>query len=186
MALVRLKTTVSGCAVALACGVLLSACGEEPGIVEPAREGLAIEVGGIHYDVFLTRQLNLEITPDEAFYQGPPAEPGTTYYGVFLQACNLTSEEPVTTTNDFVVEDNLGEEFEPIRLPRDNPFAYHATDLGKDDCIPADGSVAQQGPTGGALLLFKFPIETTGHRPLILTIAPPPGGGEPRQVELDL
>ncbi len=186
MASARLKSTVSACAVALACGALFPACGPEPGIVEPAREGLAIEVGGINYDVFLTRQLNLAITPDKAFYQGPPAEPGSTYYGVFLQACNLSSDENVTSTNDFVVEDNQGNEFEPLELPDENPFAYQPTDLGKDDCIPEDGSVAQQGPTAGALLIFKFPIETTGHRPLNLTITPPPGGGESKQVELDL
>jgi len=186
MVLARLKSTVSGCAVALACGAALPGCGEEPGIVEPAREGLSIDVGEIAYDVFLTRQLNLAITPDEAFYQGPPPGPGRTFYGVFLQACNLTSDEPVTTTDDFVVEDIEGNEFEPIELPEDNPFAYRPTELGKDDCIPADGSVAQQSPTAASLLIFDFPIESTGQRPLNLTITPPPGGGEPKVIELDL
>ena len=45
----------------------------EPGVEEPAREGLAIHVGGIDYNVFITRELNLEITPDKAYYEGPPA-----------------------------------------------------------------------------------------------------------------
>ncbi len=186
MALARLKSTVSGCVAALACGAALSGCGAEPGIVEPAREGLAIDVGGIDYNVFLTRQLNLAITPDKAFYNGPPAEPGSTYYGVFLHACNLESDEPKTSTDDFVVEDNEGNEFEPIELPRDNPFAYQPTELAKDDCIPEDGSVAQQSPTAASLLIFEFPLETTGQRPLNLTITPPPGAGEPKEIELDL
>ena len=37
-----------------------AACGEadvEQGVEEPAREGLAVDMGGIDYNVFITRQL---------------------------------------------------------------------------------------------------------------------------------
>lgn len=185
MILARLKIALRRPVIAVACGAALAGCGEEPGVEEPAREGLAIEIGGIDYDVGTTRQLNLAITPDKAFYDGPPAKPGHALYGVFVEACNV-SEEPLTTTSDFVVEDNQGNEFEPIELPEDNPFAYQATELAPETCMPEDGSVAQQGPISASMVLFDFPIESTENRPLELTITPPAGGGESKTIELDL
>jgi len=185
MSFARLKTALRGPVIAVACAAALGGCGEEPGVDEPAREGLAIEIGGIDYDVGITRQLNLAITPDEAFYDGPPAKPGHALYGVFVEACNV-SEEPLTTTSDFLVEDNQGNEFEPIELPEDNPFAYQATQLAKDDCVPEQGSVAQLGPISASMVLFDFPLEATENRPLELIITPPAGGGEAKRIELDL
>ena len=162
---------------------------KEAGLEKPAREGLAIEVAGVTYNVFLTRQLNPEITPDQAYYNGKPPGKGKALYGVFLQACNA-SEGVVMSTDDFHVEDNQGNEFEPLELEEDNPFAYKARKLGKEDCIPADGSVAQVGPTAGSMLLFEFPLENTENRPLELDIRGPfdyaEGRRESRAVELDL
>ncbi|CAN5477543.1 hypothetical protein BH20ACT19_BH20ACT19_06510 [soil metagenome] len=186
MALARLKSIVTGCAIAVACGLAVAGCGEEPGLEEPAREGLAIDIGGIDYDVYITRQLNLAIPPDEAYYDGPPAEPGHALYGIFIEVCNNDSEEALTSTDDFVVEDNQGNEFEPIDLPEENPFAYQPRELVKEDCIPEEGSVAEQGPVSASMLLFDFPLENTENRPLELIISPPAGGGEPKRVELDL
>ncbi len=177
-----------GLALVLVMG-LLAACGDEPGVDEPAREGLAIDVAGIDYNVFITRQLNLDITPDKAYYRGPAARPGNALYGVFLQACNL-GDDARRTTNDFVVEDNQGNRFRPIPLEEDNSFAYKPERLGKGDCIPEDGSVAQQGPTAGSMLLFDFPLQNTENRPLELVIRGPfdPEGDERevKRVELDL
>jgi hypothetical protein len=178
--------TVAACAAALICGVALG-CGEhDPGVEEPAREGLAIDVGGVDYNVFITRELNLAITPDKDYYDGPPAPAGSALYGVFIKVCNPGSE-PVRTTSSFTVKDNQGTEFKPKPLPADNPFAYRPTELAKDACLPEDGSVAQLGPTAGAMLLFEFPLENTENRPLELEI----GGAldqdrEVKTVELDL
>jgi len=173
------------CAAAAALASVMVACGDEPGVDEPAREGLAIDIDGINYNVFITRQLNLGIPPDKAYYEGPPAKPGNTLYGVFLQACNISEDEDRTTiaVEDFVVEDNQGNEFEPIELPRRNAFAYHPRVLGKDDCIPEAGSVAQLGPTAGSMLLFQFPLQVTENRPLELIIR---RALDSKRVELDL
>ena len=188
MARSRLKSTLAGCAIALALGGVAAGCGEqEPGVDEPAREGLAIDVGGLEYNVFITRPLNTEIAPDEAYYDGPAPEAGNAFFGVFLEVCNPEdADDPLVTTGDLVVEDNQGNEFEPTELPEDNQFAYQSRELQPGDCLPADGSVAQQGPTGGTMLLFEFPLTATENRPLELTITPPAGGGEAKKVELDL
>ena len=189
MARNRLKSAVAGCLVASALGGAAAGCSSapEPGVDEPAREGLTIDVGGLEYTVLITRELNLEITPDKAFYSGPPAAKENAIFGVFLTVCNPEdAPDPLPAAVDFVVEDNQGNEFEPVELPEDNDWGYQTRKLAPGDCIPEDGSVAQQGPTGASMLLFDFPLTSTENRPLDLTITPPAGGGEPKVIELDL
>lgn len=180
--------TVATCAAALV--VALAGCGKsvEPGVDEPAREGLAIDVAGIDYNVFITRPLNLRITPDRAYYAGPGPAPGRELWGVFIQACNNKGGTRAAT-EDFVVEDNQGNEFEPIELPEDNEWGYHSRRLAKEDCIPEAGSVADLGPTKGSLLIFDFSLRTTENRPLELHINAfdaTKGERETKTVELDL
>lgn len=165
--------------VAFACLAVLalgaSACGdEEPGVDEPAREGLALELDGVDYNVFITRQLNPAIPPDDAYVEAPEPEPTDTLYGIFLQTCN-TSDEPQGTAEEFMIVDAQGNEFEPDELPLNNRFAYHPRELLPQECIPEAGSVAQLGPTAGSMLLFTLPLENTEYRPLELEIN---GGGD--------
>ena len=172
------------CLAALAGG--LTACGnkdEEQGVDEPAREGLAIEMGGVDYNVFITRQLNTKITPDKAYFDGPEAAKGETLYGVFIQVCNRSGETHPTAA-DFKIKDAQGNEFEPEELPEDNAFAYHAGDLEPDECIPEPGSVAQLGPTSGSMLLFRLPLQNTEYRPLELEVQGE--GDEHLTFELDI
>jgi hypothetical protein len=176
------RLTLLACLAALAVGA--AACGEdEPGVDEPAREGLALPLGGVDYNVFITRQLNPAIPPDNAYVEGPEPAPGETLYGIFLQACN-PSDEPLTTIDEFKVVDNQGNEFEPEELPENNRFAYHPRELDPKECIPEAGSVAQLGPTAGSMLLFKLPLQTTENRPLELEMR---GEGEEHLTfELDI
>ena len=176
------RLPIVACAVALAAPLGLVACGDdEQGIDEPAREGLAIELGGVDYTVFITRELNPDITPDNA-YVTTEAPPGEALYGVFLRACNV-SDDQREAASEFVVKDNQENTFEPESLPEDNQFAYNARALGPGECIPAAGSVAQLGPTAASMLLFEFPLENTENRPLELEIEL---NGEKRTFELDI
>ena len=149
---------------------------------EPAREGLALELEGVEYNVFITRQLNPDIQPDEAYTDDQP-EPGETIYGVFLQVCNPDGEA-AETADSFVIRDNQENEFEPDELPEDNQFAYSPRRLAAEECIPEAGSVAQLGPTSASMLQFTLPIEVTENRPLELEIEAP--GGETLTFELDI
>jgi hypothetical protein len=164
------------CLAALAAGP--AACGNsdvKKGIDEPAREGLALELEGVEYNVFITRQLNTKITPDKAYFDGPEAAKDETLYGVFIQVCNR-SEDVHQTAANFKIKDNQGNEFEPEELPEDNAFAYHPVELAPDECVPEAGSVAQLGPTSGSMLLFRLPLQNTEYRPLELEIEGPDGG----------
>jgi hypothetical protein len=177
------RLTLTACVLALATPFGLAACGEdEPGVDEPAREGLALELDGVDYNVFITRQLNPRVTPDMA-YVTEEAPAGETLYGVFIQACN-NSEEPRETVSEFVVHDNQENRFEPEELPEDNQFAYSPRTLEPEECIPEAGSVAQMGPTAGSMLLFQLPLENTENRPLELEMEGE--SGETLTFELDI
>jgi hypothetical protein len=163
-----------------------AACGnadEHPGVDEPAREGLALELDGVDYNVFITRQLNTKIPPDDAYFDGPEAAKDETLYGVFIQVCNH-SKDTQQTVDAFKITDNQGNEFEPETLPEDNQFAYHPGELLSKECIPESGSVAQLGPTAGTMLLFRLPLQNTEYRPLELEIAGQ--GDEHLTFELDI
>jgi hypothetical protein len=190
--MVRARQTAAACALAAAAVLGLTACGthtDDLGVHEAASEGLAIPIGGIDYNVFITRQLNPAIVPDNAFYRGPDPGKGQTLYGVFLQACN-NGKQPEDAAESFKVVDNQGNEFEPTQLPKDNAFAYQPRRLAPKECIPESGSVAQLGPTAAAMLLFKFPLEDTENRPLELEITSPLSPTrekrETKKIKLDL
>ncbi len=176
MALIRVPRMVAACAAALALAAGMSACGfDKPELgteEEPGREGLALELDGVDYNIFITRELNLRITPDKAYYKGPEAPPGNVLYGVFIKVCGAKKGERVASVpvRNFVVKDNQGNEYEPKELPADDAFAYHPRPLSHEECQPQDGSVAQQGPTAGTMLLYEFPLLKTENRPLEMEI----------------
>jgi hypothetical protein len=162
------RLALVACLLGIAVGA--AACGEdEPGVDEPAREGLALELDGIDYNVFITRQLNPEIPPDDTYYTGPEPPPDETLYGVFIQVCN-DSEEARQTTDSFKVVDNQGNEFEPEQVDAGEVIAYEARRLEPEECIPEAGSLAQLGPQAGSMLLFRLPLANTENRPLELEI----------------
>jgi hypothetical protein len=180
MLLRRKSATAAVCAVVLA---LLAGCGNrEPS--GPSIEGLTVTLEGVDYTVYITRELNLKVPPDQAYYHGPEAPPGQTLYGVFIQACNLKGK-PKRTAEAFKVTDNQGNVFEPTEVGGDNPFAYQPRTLAAKECIPQAGSVAQLGPTEASMLLFKLPLSNTENRPLELEIEAPTAP-EHKTIELDL
>jgi hypothetical protein len=166
----RRRVTVAACALGLLASAGLTACeSSQVKAREGAeREGLSFRVGSVDYNVFITRELNLRIQEDKAYYQGPQPRKDELLYGVFLQACNKTGQ-PQQTADTFFITDNQGKRFDPTELPKTNAFAYQPLTLKPGTCIPETGSVAQLGPTAGAMLLFKLPLQnfnaTTSGRP---------------------
>lgn len=183
----RLRSPRSAIFACAAAALIAAGCGEEKD--EPKREGLGAEVAGVKYTVFITRQINQHLASDRGFYRGPEPRPGFAYYGVFLKVCNEGEEfrRPIEY-HDFHVKDSQGNEFEPIELEGDNVFAYRARRLSKHACVPEAGTAAATGPTGGALMLFEFPVQTLENRPLELEIEDTGDDGEREMeaIELDL
>lgn len=166
-----LPTRAAALLLVVAAVAALAGCGVEHTEGEPRREGLALPLDGVAYEVLLTRQINPHDVEDMGYLREEiePPPPGQTFYGVFVQACNIT-EEPQRTASSFRMVDTTGAEFEPVELDVTNPFAYHPTELEPTDCFPPEGSLAQTGPASAALLLFQVPIDATENRPLELVI----------------
>jgi hypothetical protein len=170
----RRRATAALIALALLSVLGLSAC--ESGAVKvrdgAEREGKAFPVGGVDYNVFITRELNPHIVEDNAYYKGPEPPKDQLLYGIFVQACNNTKQTQQTASK-FMITDNQGNVFQPTPLPKNNPFAYQPAKLKTGECEPESGSVAQLGPTAGSMLLFKLPLQNTENRPLELHIQSP-------------
>jgi hypothetical protein len=163
--------------IAALAALTLTACGKSSNKSgETVREGLSTPLGGLRYTVFLTRMLNVANVEDHGYVpaiKDPPPKQG--WYGVFLEACNRSNKEAVASES-FYITDTQGNRFEPIPLPQDNPYAYHGGVVPAENCEPRRGSLAQQGPTSGSLLLFRLPLAATENRPLELHIE---GGFDP-------
>ncbi len=171
----RVRRTLTASLVALLLGT--AACGgvagEDRAFIpgDAAREGIAAELEGIDYEVFVTRQLNTFDPEDEQYYRGPPAPPGSAYFGVFLRACALEDLERTATTSTAIkIVDTRGQEYRPLPLDPDNPFAYRRESLGRGECLPNSASASSFGPTGGAIVLFRIPVIETENRPFELEI----------------
>jgi hypothetical protein len=188
MRLPRLRSALLACLV-VAVATAASGCQRHAPKDEPRREGLGAEVAGIKYTVFITRQINQHLASDRGFYNGPEPKPGFTYYGLFMKVCNETEgfKRPIDY-DAFHVKDSQGREYEPVEVEPDNAFAYRARRLSKGACVPEAGSPAATGPTGGALLIFEFPVQTLENRPLELEIEETNAEGkvETGLIELDL
>ena len=100
-------------AAALAAIVVLPACGAEEEKIEGA-EGEFISVGGADYQVQLTRLLNPQQRPDDAYVRGQADLPPDEFYlGVFLTIEN-DSDEPYTPPRDMKVIDTQDNEYLPL------------------------------------------------------------------------
>jgi hypothetical protein len=112
---------------------------------------------------------------------------------VFLTACNPSTSATspnIPSADDFTVIDTQGNRFRPLRLPAGNIWAYHPRPLKHQACVPKAGTLASSGPTNGALLIFKLPLNVLENRPLDLEIVSPPDPhtGQPQtgRIELDV
>jgi hypothetical protein len=163
------------CVLALLCISVFAGCGKESNKAgETVREGFSTPLGGLRYTVFLTRQLNLANQEDKGYLPGrKEAPPGKGLYGVFLEACNKSGDKTAVAASRFYIEDSQGNKFSPEGLAQDNPYAYHGGPVAPQNCMPVHGSLAQLGPTSGALLLFELPLAATENRPLELHIEGP-------------
>lgn len=161
---------------ALALAATVAACGGEEEETEVV-EGEPLTVGGLEYNIGLTRFLNPDDLEDAEYLLGQPEpEAANSFLGVFLVIENET-EDPLPSADQYVVRDTLDTEYE--LLESESPYAL---DIGAE--VPAEGELplpnttAEAGLTQGSLLIFEVDNSVGENRPLKLEIESPDGAGE--------
>jgi hypothetical protein len=149
-----------------------------------------LDVGPLVYEVQLSRQLNPYDTEDSAYLQGLPPEqqklaPGQEWFAVFLQVYNNHSAAQ-PAASDLTITDTQGNRYQPIVPGATNDFAYRAGTVPGDGRLPRPDTIAANGTTQGALLLFKIQTVSLDNRPLKLTIVDPGDAAERASAELDV
>jgi hypothetical protein len=195
--MLRRPRKLSFAVLAVLAVLALSACGNEDTRVttgtyagESGKNAPYLNVGPLIYQVQLSRELNPYGAEDEPYMQGlTPAqrklEIGQEWFGVFIQVYNETNHTHLTSDN-FAVSDTQANVYYPIVPAATNPFAYRGGLLEGNSRIPALGSIAADGPSQGALLLFKIQIVSLDNRPLKIHIVDPTDPTQTASAELDV
>jgi hypothetical protein len=149
-----------------------------------------LNVGPLIYEVQLSRELNPYDTEDATYLKGlTPAQrrllPGEEWFAVFMQVYNESSKPHPVSTN-LTISDTQHNVYRPIVPAYTNEFAYRSGLLGPKARIPALNTVAANGPTQGALLLYKIKIVSLDNRPLELRIVDPLDPSQTASAELDV
>ena len=184
-------------ALVLLAASALTACGDSHTKVttgtyagESGEAAPYLDVGPLVYEVQLSRQLNPFSTEDAAYLQGlSPAqqklEPGQEWFAVFLQVYNHGSKA-LPAASDLTITDTQGNRYQPIVPAPANQFAYRAGSVPSKGRLPILDSVASDGTTQGALLLFKIQTVSLDNRPLELKIVDPDDAAQTASAELDV
>ena len=175
----------------------LGACGDSHTKVttgtyagESGQNAPYLDVGQLVYEVQLSRELNPNDEEDAQYLQGLSAEqrklePGQEWFGVFVQVYNNHSQ-PLPAASDISITDTQENSYIPIFPASSNPYIYKAgTVMGKEH-LPVADSIAFEGPTQGALLLFKIKTVSLDNRPLEVKIVDPDDSAEMATAELDV
>jgi hypothetical protein len=149
-----------------------------------------LNVGPLIYEVQLSRELNPYDTEDSTYLSGlTPAQrklgPGEEWFAVFLQVYNESSTAHAATT-DISISDTQENVYTPVVPALTNEFAYRGGLVPAKGRIPALDTTAANGPTQGALLLFKIKIVSLDNRPIEIKLVDPLDPAETASAELDV
>jgi hypothetical protein len=168
----------------------LGACGnKEERTLHGTTEGVYIDVGGLKYQVQISRLLNAGDREDRGYLVDLPADqqlsPEENWFAVFMRVEN-DSDDPAPATNGYSIRDTQDNIYRPIAMGPKNVFAYRPAVLQPKDVLPLPDSAAGENTIQGSMLLFKIPVANFQNRPLELLIPAPNGGGETGSVDLDV
>jgi hypothetical protein len=149
-----------------------------------------LDVGPLTYEVQLSRQLSPLDTEDAAYLQGLSASqralsPQQEWFAVFVQVFNRTSAGHQAASS-MTITDTQGNTYNPVLPEQANSFVYRGGTVPAKGRLPLPDSVAAQGATQGALLLYKIQIASLDNRPLKIKIVDPNEPSETASAELDV
>jgi hypothetical protein len=157
---------------------------------ESGKNAPYLNVGSLVYEVQLSRQLNPYNSEDASYLQGlTPTqlklEPGQEWFAVFMQVYNQTSQ-PQPAANSITITDTQENTYTPIVPDETNPFAYRPALVPANGQLPTPGTLADDDPAEGSVLLYKIEIVSLDNRPLELKIVDPNDPSATASAELDV
>jgi hypothetical protein len=182
---------------ALLAVLAVSACGDSHTLVstgtyagESGKNAPYLNVGPLVYEVQLSRELNPYNSEDAEYLQGltpqqRKLEVGQEWFAVFMQVYNNTSQQHAAASS-FTITDTQENSYTPIIPNETNPFAYRAGMVPAKGQIPTPGTLADDDPAQGAVLLYKIEIVSLDNRPLELKIIDPDDPSQTASAELDV
>ena|ERR1700691_755794 len=193
----RLRKPTLALALLLLAALALSACGNSETKVttgtyagESGQNAPYLNVGPLIYEVQLSRELNPANIEDAAYLEGlTPLEralkPGEEWFAVFIQVYNHTSVAHLGAST-ITISDTQNNVYTPIVPDQSNQFAYRGGFIPANSQIPVASSVAANGGTQGALLLYKIQVVSLDNRPLKIRIVDPQDATQTASAELDV
>ncbi len=157
---------------------------------ESGRNAPYLNVGPLIYEVQISRELNPANSEDASYLEGlTPAErklePGQEWFAVFVQVYN-NSNRGYPAASSLTISDTQENIYTPIAPGEGNQFAYRAGIVPPKNQIPLPGTVADDDPAEGLVLLYKIEIVSLDNRPLELKIVDPENPSESATAELDV
>ena len=148
----------------LGVAVAFAACGDkEASVKEAETEGVYVDVGGLTYQVQLSRYLNPGDVEDKEYLRGLPAGtnvqlPGDEiWFSVWMRVKNY-SDKALTPTQTFTIVDTEENEFRPISVDAaTNPFVYQPITLQHAQVLPKPNTAATSA-TGSPALIAGEPV----------------------------
>ena len=170
---------------------VLGACGnKQDEITHAETEGAYLDLGGLKYQVQISRQLNPADREDKGYLIGVRPQDrqlaaDQTWYGIFIRVQN-DGDDPKQAAEEFEIRDTQDNVLRPLELAPDNVFAYRPARVPGNGLIPALDSPPAENTVQGSLLLFKVPYANLQNRPLEFEIADPANPAKKASVALDV
>ncbi len=183
----RLPILVAVALAALALGGCGNKVSEE---TEGSTEGAYLDLGGLKYQVEISRLLNPASVEDRAYFIGLDAgqrqlPAGQEWFAVFIRVEN-DGEKTARAATSYTITDTQDTRFRPLTFGAENVFAYRGGTLAPKAILPAPDSPSGQGTIQGSLLLFKIPTANLENRPLELSIRADDVPDKTARVDLDV
>jgi hypothetical protein len=169
-------------ALALLATLAATGCGQSEGERHATTEGVYLDIGGLKYQIEMSRYMNPSDVEDREYLKGLPggtSQPGgdETWFGVWVRVENVSGDtRPAADT--WEIRDTLDKIYRPIPIDTNaNVFAFQTgIDVPPGVTLPLPSSAAGQGPIQGSLLLFKIKNDSLQNRPLELRFSNGPQG----------
>ena len=178
--------------IAAAFALFAAGCGNKEQIRSFSdSEGNYLDLGGLKYQVQISRQLNPNDVEDHNYLTGVPRtlsslSPGDSWFAVFIRVEN-TGDKYLPAADSFTLKDTQGNTFLPVPIARTNPFSYHGGFVAPKGNLPPNQSPAQLNESiNGSLVLFKVPNSSYANRPLEFTIKDPRNPRSTATVDIDV